>query len=156
MFPENPEVIAPIPPTPGQTEPQPLHTPDVTHEMPPSGRRLALSELRRTLTEEELKNPGAIKLILDELERVDNDCEILKGYVDRFHDADKQAAVLKERQKSITSIEIAYGFGMALGGVIIGLAPTFGTKESQTQVIIAVGIGLVLMIGALFMRWKKG
>jgi len=124
--------------------------------MPPFGRRLALSELRRTLTEEELKNPGALKLILDELERVDNECETLKGYVDRFHYADKQAAVLQEKQKSITSIEIAYGIGMALGGAIIGLAPTFGTKESQTQLYVALVIGVVLIIGALLMRWKKG
>jgi len=156
---ESPGSTPPVVETTGQIEGEratafPPAGTGIVHEMPPFGKRFALSELRRTLTEEELKNPGVIKLILDELARVDTECDSFRGYVDRFHDADKKAAVLEEKQKAVTSIEIAYGVGMALGGAVIGLSPSFWGKESQG--IIALVVGAVLIIGAAIMRLKKG
>ena len=44
----------------------------------------------------DLKSPGVQKMLLDELERADAECEGLQSYASRFHDADKRAAVLEE------------------------------------------------------------
>src|SRR2546430_14984226 len=80
-----------------------------TEGTPPSGRRQAFRDLRRELTPDDLKNPGVHKMLLDQLDRADADCERLGGYVERFHEADKRAAVLGERGRTQTTIEILFG-----------------------------------------------
>src|SRR4051812_2926690 len=67
---------------------------------PTSGRRLALQGLRRELSEEDLKSPGAHKMLLDALESSDAQAETLRGYEVQFHVADKRAAVLEEKLKT--------------------------------------------------------
>src|SRR5579862_4205230 len=71
-----------------------------------SGKRQAFRDIRRQLQETELGNPGVQKLLLDELETAESECEVLQGYVDRYHEADKKAAILEERLKTHTALEI--------------------------------------------------
>ena len=116
----------------------------------PSGKRQALRDLRRQLSDEDLKSPGAQKLLLDELERSDADCELLKGYVSRFHEADKRAAVLEGQLRIDKAVEVAFGVGVGIGGTIIGLAPGLWTTPPYGP--LAVAVGLVLMLGAIVAR----
>ena len=120
---------------------------------PPSGRRQALRDLRRQLTDQDLTSPGAQKLLLDELERVDAECELLRGYVTRFHDADKRAAVLEERLRTQTALEVAFGVGVGVGGAIVGLAPSFWASPPRGY--IALGVGLLLVLGGTVARVVK-
>ncbi|MBX3666451.1 MAG: hypothetical protein KF834_12265 [Burkholderiales bacterium] len=120
---------------------------------PPTGRRQALRDLRRELTNEDLASPGVQKLLLDELGRADADCEILNGYVTRFHDADKRAAVLDEKLRTQTALEIAFGVGIGVGGAIMGLAPSFWDKQPLGYLTLTVGF--LLMIGAIIARVIK-
>ena len=120
---------------------------------PPTGRRQALKDLRRQLTDEDLASPGAQKLLLDELERADSDREILSGFVTRFHDADKRAAVLDEKLRANNSIEITFGVGVGLGGAIMGLAPAFWNMQPLGYLTLA--IGFFLIVGASVARMIK-
>ncbi len=122
--------------------------------VPASGRRAAFRDVRRQLTDEELKNPGVQKLLLDMLQETDDEREGLRYYVDRFHEADKTAAVLREEVKTHTAIEVFFGVGVGLGGAIIGLAPFFwGTKQEYGVITGIVGLGL--MIGSTIGRVVK-
>ena len=122
--------------------------------VPASGKRAALRDVRRQLTDEELKSPGVQKLLLDMLQEADDEREELRPYVDRFHDANKTAAVLREGLKTHTAIEVFFGVGVGLGGAIIGLSPFFwGMKPLYGGITVIVG--LCLMIGSTIGRAVK-
>lgn len=116
-------------------------------EVPPVGRRLALRDVRRQLTDEELLSPGVQKLLLDMLEDAETERDEMKNYVKLFHDADKKSCILSERLNVDRSIEVFFGVGVGLGGAIIGLAPFFW-GSSVTHGIIALVIGVILILGS--------
>jgi hypothetical protein len=121
--------------------------------VPPTGRRPAFREIKRQLSEEDLSSSGVQKLLLDDLERAESECEILQGYIERYHEADKRSAVFEERIRSVTAIDIMFGVGVGLGGTIMGLAPTFWTD--QPKGLIALVVGGLLVVGASIARVVK-
>lgn len=122
--------------------------------VPASGRRAAFRDVRRQLTDEELKSSGVQKLLLDMLQDADDEREMLRSYVSLFHDADKTAAVLSEHVKTQTSVEVFFGVGVGLGGAIIGLAPFLWAFKPEYGIITGL-VGLGLMIGATSGRIVK-
>jgi hypothetical protein len=56
--------------------------------------RRSWSQLKRDLTDEELTSPAAVKMLLDEVERLERENAELSGYRERFHEADKTSAIL--------------------------------------------------------------
>ena len=133
-----------------ETEVAVVDTPKTQTTVAPTGTRQALLNLRRQLTESELANSGVQKLLLDQLDRADSDCERLTGYVERFHAADKQAAILEEKLKTQTAFDIMVGAGIAIGSAIIGLAPSFWDKSARGPISLTIGVFLVA--GALVAR----
>jgi hypothetical protein len=112
-----------------------------------TGKRQALRDIRRQLQESELSSSGVQKLLIEMLERAESECEIAEGYRDRYHDADKRAAVLEEKARTQTSLEILFGSGLTIGGALIGLTPSLGP--------IALAFGAVLVLGAILGRVVK-
>ena len=108
-----------------------------------TGRRQAFQNLRRQLTEPELANSGVQKLLLDQLDRADSECERLTGYVERFHDADKRSAVLEEILRTQTGFDIIIGAGIAAGSAIMGLSSSFWDKTEKGPICLAVGAFLL-------------
>src|SRR5438094_385338 len=84
-------------------------------QTPPTGRRQAFRDLRRQLTDQELTAPGVVKLLLDEVEETIAERDELRGYVTRYHDADKRAAVLEEKGRAATAVEILFAAGLSVG-----------------------------------------
>jgi hypothetical protein len=122
--------------------------------VPASGKRSAFRDVRRQLTDDELKNSGVQKLLLDMLQESDDERERLTSYVDRFHDADKVAAVLREEVKTHTKIEVFFGVGVGLGGTIIGLSPFFWGIKIEYGIITAF-VGFLAMIGSTIGKLVK-
>jgi hypothetical protein len=118
-----------------------------------SGRREAFRNIFRQLSSEELSNPGVQKLLLDDLERAESECELLQTYVERFHDADKRAAVLEERLNKQTAFDILFTVCIGLGGAIMGVAPLFWGQGSKGP--ITLWIGILLVIGSAVARVVK-
>jgi len=111
---------------------------------PPIGRRLALRGLRRELSNEDLASPGAQKLLLDALERADADCEQFEAYVERYYQAAQRAAVLEERLRTNTALEVLFASMITLGGAIMGLSPFFWDKTSRGPIALVVGAALIV------------
>jgi hypothetical protein len=118
-----------------------------------TSKRIVFKEIRRQLQETDLSSPGVQKMLLDELERAEAQCDVLEGYVDRYHQADKRAAVLEEKLRTQTALEIFFGVGLALGGAIIGLAPLFWDQTFKGP--IALTIGMILVLGSAVGRIVK-
>jgi hypothetical protein len=120
-------------------------------QIPPTGKRLALRNVKKQLTDEELAQSGTQKMLLEMLEDAENESENLKNYVSSFYEADKKAAILGEKLNTEKSIEVFFGVGVGLGGAIFGLAPFFWAKDT-TYGLICLGIGLCLTIGTCIGR----
>lgn len=105
------------------------------------------------MTDDELSTPGVQKLIIDELERAELECVALREYVDRFHAAEKRAAVLEEKLKASNALEILFAVGVGVGGAVIGLAPFFWTNRLQG--IVTLLVGSTLLVGAMIARIKQ-
>jgi hypothetical protein len=104
--------------------------------------RKSWSQLKRDLTDEELASPAAVKMLLDEVDRLDFENEELTGYVDRFHEADKTCAVLREQQKSNLASDIVFTAAISLGGVLLGLLSSVRDRASFWPLL---GVGVLMV-----------
>jgi hypothetical protein len=116
-----------------------------------SGRRAAFRDVRRQLTDDELKSSGVQKLLLDNLLEADDEREELRVYVNLFHEADKTAAVLAIQVKAQDALDVFFGVGVGLGGAVIGLVPFFLGVKPEYGIVCGI-VGLGLMIGATIGR----
>lgn len=119
-------------------------------EVPATGRTLFKS-LTRELSDADMGNSGVQKMLLAELERLENENANSRGYIERFHDADKDRAVLQEKVRTVKSIDIICGTGIAIGGIMVGLSPAFWSSPG----ILFLIIGAILIISATLARIVK-
>ncbi len=118
-------------------------------------RNGAYQKLRRDLSEEELKSPGTQKLLLSDLDRLEDEVNNLKSFQDKYHAKDKEKAVLEEKLIISLSKEILYSVAISLGATLIGLSNSiWSSANNNGQIILACGI--VLIIGGLTSKffWK--
>jgi hypothetical protein len=118
-----------------------------------SGKRQAFRDIRRQLQDTDLSSPGVQRLLLDELDQSEAECEVLNAYVERFHEADKRAAVLEEKLKGNNAFDILFTVGVGVGCAIIGVSPLFWNEGARGP--IALCIGLLLAIGSGVARIYK-
>lgn len=104
----------------------------------------ALSGIRRDLTDEELTSPGARKLLIDRLDQMEVRLIELRGFRDKFYEADKQVAVLKEKAMKDWAGEILYGVALSMGAVLVGLAPSAWDCKGYGWLSLLTGIVLIL------------
>jgi len=119
------------------------------------GKMTSFTGIRRQLTDDELKSPAVQKLLLDMLEEASREREEYKTFVLSFHEADKRASVLTERLNADRSVEVFFGAGMGIGGVLSGFAPVFWSiRSSYGAMCLVVGASLMAMacIGRLVKR----
>lgn len=121
---------------------------------PPPKRYRALSRLRRELSEEELSSPGAVRLVLGDLDRAEEQLVELSGYRDRFYAAEKQEAILEERLKTKIAAEIIFGAALTVGAALIGLSPGLWGNGAYGPILVILGAVLILggVASRLFIR----
>ena len=97
--------------------------------------------LLREVTEEELSKPGALRLLLDDLERVKSELYFTKKLADKYTAASTEVAVLKERINSLTSFSLLPTIVLPLGGLLLGLGGhmALGGNHSVGWLLILVG-----------------
>ncbi len=117
------------------------------------GRRQSFRAIRRELQEAELTNAGVQRLILEDLETAESECDALREYVERYHEADKRAAVLEEKLRTHAALEILFAVSLGIGFAIVGLAPYFWDETWKGPAALAVGA--MLIIGSVAARVVK-
>jgi hypothetical protein len=118
---------------------------------PANGRRGSLRDIRRQLTEEELKQTGVQKLVIEDFERAEMECDALRAYVEKFHEADKCVGIMTEKLKVDKGLEIITGVGLIGGGAIFSLAPSFWAVNTF-QGVAALGIGTLFVGGSILAK----
>lgn len=129
--------------------------PPGSSEMPPLAGRRAFRALNRELTESDLAHPGNLKLLLEMLEQSYIECDRLRDFEQQYHDADKRAGILEEKIKANTAIDIFYGAGLAIGGIMIGLSPSVWDNAHPFASYIFPGIGSLLILISITVKLLK-
>ena len=112
--------------------------------------RQAFRELRRELSEEELSNPGTLRMILDQHDELVQENDELRRVKERFHACDKEAAVLRERLDRSNSQDIVLGAALAGGSLILGYLPSLWATQPTGS--IALVVGAVFVVGSVLAR----
>ena len=94
----------------------------------PKSRR-AFSCVRRELTEEEIAHPAVRRLILDEIDQLEQQVTELTGFRDRYYETDRCRAVLDEKLRQKKSGEVLQDAAFGVGVFFIGLAPSAWTIQ---------------------------
>lgn len=115
----------------------------------PKGRR-SFAGARRELTDEEMANTGVVKILLDDTERLEGECAVLRDYVEKFHLSDKRSAILHEKLKPQTAIDLFSGAALAVGSAMVGFAP--GAWKQQPTAWMALLLGCVLIIAGIIAK----
>jgi hypothetical protein len=121
--------------------------------VPTTGKRQSVRNIARQLTDDDLGQLGVVKLIIENLDRAELECETLQVYVEKYHQADKNCGIYEERAKTSTAIEVAFAVFVGLGCAIIGLVPSFWDQTSRGP--LALGIGILLVVGGIVTRVIK-
>jgi hypothetical protein len=109
--------------------------------------RKAFSKLATELTDDELSSPGVQKMLLAEISRLESAVTYSEAYKDKYHIADKDREVLKEKEKTFIFSEILYSVSLTLGAALIGLTPSI--KSSEVSPVIIGIVGFLLVGGAI-------
>lgn len=135
-----------------QAAPQPV--PDSRLEVPAVGSRLSIRDIRRQLTEEELRQTGVQKLLIEDFERAEKECLRLQEYEAKFHESDKRVGVLEEKLKVNLATDIISGVGIAGGASIMSLAPYFWDATTRKGAIALV-VGFLFIVGSVIAQAVK-
>ena len=114
------------------------------------GRR-SFRKVRRELNEEELSSPAAQRLILDELDRLEEENSVLQNVREDFHRVDKKASVLEEKLKKHNALDILSSAALIAGSLTLGYAPKVWNNADATGPLLLV-VGVLLIAGGI---WSK-
>jgi hypothetical protein len=117
-----------------------------------TARRQVFEKITHTLTDGELTNAAAVKMILDKLYSTEVQRDEYKEFVAAYYAAHEKAAVLTEKLRTNKMVEVFFGTGLALGGAAAGFVPYFWDKERWAAGLICLGFGAVLMVMAVLVR----
>lgn len=115
--------------------------------------RKAFSKLATELSDEDLKSPGVQKMLLAEISRLESAALYSEEFKGKYHEADKECAVLKEKEKTLIFSEILYSVSLTLGAALLGVAPSV-TSANYSPMVVGI-IGTLLVIGAIVAKVGK-
>jgi hypothetical protein len=112
--------------------------------VPSSGTRQSFRNIARQLNTEEMCHPGVVKLIIENLDRAEEECEQLRSYQEKFHAADVERNILREQLKTSRALDVAFAVMIGLGCAVIGLTPTFWDASDRGPLALALGLAMVV------------
>ena len=117
--------------------------------------RSVFRNVRRELTEDELSNPAVKRMLLGDIERLEDENSALKNFENRYHEADKETAVLKEKLKNSNSGEILSSVCLMVGSALLGLAPAVIGSSETSFGWVGLAFAVVLITGGVFSKVMK-
>lgn len=106
------------------------------------------ANVRRELSEEELTSPAVQRLLLSDHDRVERECERLKSFEEKYHECDKQVAILKEKLRISTASEILYTCCISFGSILSGISGIYWDNKGWLLLII----GVAMVIGGVIYK----
>lgn len=130
--------------TPDQ-EPQDNLPAKIVASEPTKGRRgrQSLASARRELSEKELASPAVIKLLLDDIDRLEDENTALSDYRSKYHDTDRKLAVLEQKNKQSKAHEVIAVACQIVGAAALGYVPAAWSTQPTGAICLIFGVLLV-------------
>ena len=114
-------------------------------------RQFIRSGLRK-LTEKETTSPAVVEVLLEDVDRLEQEKNVLVTFRDKYYSADKKAAILESQISSWQRGDVLYTICIAIGSALLGGAPSF----TGIQFYFLLVTSAILLGGALIFRfWQK-
>lgn len=110
------------------------------------------SGIRREISEEDLSSPPVQRILLGEVDKLQNKVEKLELIELQFYAIDKKAAILEEKLKAVKLHEFLYSICLAIGSAVIGLSSVIWDSGYGW---IAIVIGAILVVTGIVSRGIK-
>jgi hypothetical protein len=110
------------------------------------------SKISREIAEADLSSPAVQRILLGEVDKLQQRVEHLEEIEAKFYRVDKERAILQEKVTSLTSHDVLYGFCLTIGSAIVGLSPLVWEHGYGE---VTIGTGLILVLGAILSRVIK-
>ena len=110
------------------------------------------SKLRRELADDDLSNPAVQKLLISEIDKLESRVCELELIETKYHETDKDKAVLEEKLRTYNSMEVLYSFCLAIGSGLLGFASMFEVEKKGWIFIVS---GSILIIGGILSKLVK-
>ena len=117
---------------------------DETSQSAPRKTRQAYSKVRRELSEDELQNPSVQRVLVNELDRLEDEASELRHYRKDFHECDKAKAVLEAKGKQNIAVQIVKDVCFVTGGSLVGIAPSLWSNAPFGHVVLLIGFALIV------------
>lgn len=111
-------------------------------------KRKPYDNISRELEASELDNPAVKKLLLDHIDRLEEEVRELSGYRKEYHQADKDRAILRNSASESKKSDIM----LSVGWAALGFIPAAWSVSSQVTIAFAV-VGLALVGAVVYMRF---
>jgi hypothetical protein len=132
-----------------QLDQEPEETKSTKSLVSPKTRK-SFSKVRRELTEEELSSTAVQRLLLEDIERLEEEKIELLTYREQYYQVDKKAAVLDQIAKKSIASDIVFAVCLCVGAAALGYAPS--VWNAQPSGYIAIAFGLILIICGIVSR----
>jgi hypothetical protein len=113
----------------------------------------SFSGLRRALREEELAAPGALRLLIAELDRLSKELSTARWFQEKYFETKEQLARIEERQKKSTANEILATACSTGGSVGMGAAKTYIDLTSYGWFIF--GVSALFVVAGIVARVRR-
>ena len=124
------------------SQPQPDERGALPVDAPLFKSRKALARVSRELTQEDLGTAGVQKMLVEELDRAEEEVTELRGLREKFHAADKELAVTKQKVKGWSAMEMISTACIAAGAAAFAYAPEAAHSTYGGWVAVAFGVVL--------------
>ncbi len=113
------------------------------------GRRASFQKLPQDITPEDLASAGYHKMVIVELNRLD-DVEVeFKSVTKEYHEANTSLSVMNERLKTHNAFEVISTGSIAIGSALFGAAFSFKEDTSTFFWILVILSLMLVLVGAI-------
>jgi len=113
------------------------------------------SKLEKEISEEDIRNPGVIRLIIADNEKLSDRIKALEVIEKSYYQEQKTLGKYEEKENRKISYEILYDSTIALGGILAGLSTYDFSKPLSINNIILLIIAGLFIGGSQISKWVQ-
>ena len=106
--------------------------------------RQAYSKVRRELNEEEMLTPAVHRLLVNDIDRLEEEVGDLRHFRDDFYKCAEERAVLKGARNQQLAVQIVKDVCFATGGWLTGMSQGLWNNPPYGTVVLLTGFALII------------